>query len=81
MLITRTCAACNRPFHGRIDRKTCSDACRQRLRRAQAVTAAVTVPAVAVTPTIAPVTPAWRDADAMADPWGHWHVIGARDDD
>ncbi len=73
MLITRSCAACNRPFHGRMDRKTCSDACRQRLRRAQAVTEAVTA-------LVRPVTPAWRDEDALADPFEHWHPISGGPD-
>lgn len=78
MLTRRLCAACSRPLHGRIDRKTCSDACRQALARARAVTEAVTE---AVTPAAA-VT-GWRDEDpTLADPEGHWHRIGgARDDD
>ncbi len=80
MLTTRPCAACSRPFHGRIDRKTCSDACRQRVRRAQAVTVAVTTVPTAVTPSTTPVTTAWRGEAAMADPFEHWHRFGGADD-
>ena len=82
----RRCASCGAWLQGRMDRTTCSDACRQRVNRRppapeavtpapEAVTAPVTSGPLAVTRGTAPVArggTTWADDDDDDDELGHW---------